>query len=142
MSSSNKNYFNLFEQKDRIDGVSVNINNIGDAIKAVKKMFSKPPNIIYGIDYTVESYKDITTAFRTWLITDEINIQYDKKKLIKQIFDFHIKTQQDHIIAFQSYNLEFALLMCKINKKFLNIEIPKIEGGPSCGVSFIATYTL
>ena len=141
MSSSNKKYFNFFEQSDKIDGINVKIDNVGDAIKAIKEMFDKPPNIVYGIDYTIDDYKKIVIEFRKWLITNKIDVPIDKKRLIKQIFEFHFKTTQDHIVAFQSHNLDFALLMCKINKRFLNIEIPKIKGGPN-NISFIATYTL
>ena len=141
MSSSNKKYFNFFEQTDKIDGINVKIDTVGDAIKAVKEMFTKPPNIVYGIDHTIDDYKKIIIEFRKWLITNKIDMPIDKKKLVKQIFEFHFKTTQDHIVAFQSHNLDFALLMCKINKKFLNIEIPKIKGGPA-NISFIATYTL
>lgn len=136
----NKN-LNLFNQTNIVDGIRINVNSIDKAIGAVKEMFQKKPNVIYGLDnYKIEEYREIVVAFRKWLIDDSLNVPIDKKKIIKQIFDFHSKTLQDHVIAFQSYNLDNALLMCRVNKKFINVEIPKITGIPY-STSVIATYS-
>tara|TARA_B100000674_G_scaffold331563_1_gene276958 strand:- start:1065 stop:1490 length:426 start_codon:yes stop_codon:yes gene_type:complete len=141
MPLGEKKYINLFKETDIIDGIRVNVNSLDKAFAAIKEMFQKKPNIIYGIeDYKVEKYDEIVSAFRKWLITNEINISFDKKKLVKQIFQFHSQTMADHVVAFQSYNLDTSLLMCRVNKKFINIEIPKISGIPY-STSIIATYS-
>ena len=131
---------NLFKQPNMEDGIRINVNSVDKAINAIKEMFQHKPNIIYGLDtFKVNNYQEIIAAFRKWLITNELNVPIDKKKLIKQIFEFHSKTVQDHVVAFQSYNLDCGLLMCRVNKKFINIEIPKMSGLPSY-TSIIATY--
>jgi hypothetical protein len=131
---------NLFKQPDIENGIRINVDSIGKAINAIKEMFEKKPNIIYGIsDYKITNYREIIFAFRNWLINNTLNVPLENKQLIKQVFEFHSKITQDHVVAFQSYNLDYALLMCRVNKKFINIEIPKMSGVPEC-TSIIATY--
>lgn len=131
---------NLFKQPDIENGIRINVDSVGKAINAIKEMFEKKPNIIYGIsDYKITNYREIIFAFRNWLINNKLNVPLENKQLIKEIFEFHSKITQDHVVAFQSYNLDYALLMCRVNKKFINIEIPKMSGAPEC-TSIIATY--
>ncbi len=134
-------FIDLFKNDKIKDGIRINIKTTEEALNAVKEIFEKKPNIVYGFeDYKIEKYDEIINQYRNWLITSKFEASIDKKKLIKQIFEFHYNTTQDHVIAFQSYNLDNALLMCRINKKFLNIVIPKIEGTP-INTSIVATYT-
>ena len=66
-------------------------------------------------------------------------IEYAHRELLKKMFKFHIRSE-DHVICFQSYNLDEGLLMARINKKYLNVIIPCVEGIPQ-RTSIIATYT-
>jgi len=138
----NNNYINLFHNKDLINGIRINIDSTKGALEAIKEIFSNnKPNYAMGLEYVkVESYTLLISSWREWLITGNLTkIPYDKRDVLKKIFKFH-SLPADHVICFQSYNLDEGLLMCRINKKFLNIIIPKIEGTPA-NTSIIATYT-
>jgi hypothetical protein len=136
-----KKYINLFKNDKIKDGIRINIKNTEEALDAVKEIFTKKPNIVYSFgEYKIEGYEKIIKEYRNWLITGKYNISLDKKKLTTEIFKFHYNTVQDHVIAFQSYNLDNALLLCRINKKFINIVIPRIDGIP-LNTSIVAIYT-
>lgn len=140
MPVQGEKYINLFNPDNIKDGIRFKVDTVDKALIAIKEMFEKKPNIIYGLEnYTITKHEEIVAAYRNWLINNTLNVPIDKKKIIKQIFEFHFKTVQDHIVAFQSHNLDNALLMCKVNKKFINIEIPKLTGLPTA-TSIIATY--
>jgi hypothetical protein len=137
------NYINFFENKNLKNGIRININSQQGALKAIKEIFTdNKPNYIIGLEnQKIEKYEIVIIAWREWLVTGKMtNIKYQHKELLKKMFTFHFK-QEDHVICFQSYNLNEALLMTRINKKYLNIIIPKIEGSIPINTSIIATYT-
>jgi hypothetical protein len=137
------NYINFFENKNLKNGIRINIHTPEGALKAIKEIFTdNKPNFIFGLEnQKIEKYEILIIAWREWLISGKMtNIKYQHKELLNKIFKFHFR-QEDHVICFQSYNLDEALLMARINKKFLNIIIPKIEGSIPINTSIIATYT-
>ncbi len=135
-------YINFFENKDFKNGIRININSPQGALNAIKEIFhNNKPNYIFGLENTkIQQYHVIIHAWREWLVTGKMtNIEYGHREVLKKIFQFHIKPV-DHVICFQSYNLDEALLMTRINKRFLNVIIPEVEGLPP-QLSIIATYT-
>lgn len=135
-------YINLFENKDIKNGIRININSAQGALKAIKEIFhNKKPNYVFGLENVkVNDYDIIMTSWREWLVTGKMSkVEYAHRELLKKMFNFHIRTE-DHVICFQSYNLREALLMCRINKKYINVVIPQVEGVP-LNTSIIATYT-
>ena len=109
---------------------------------AIKEIFhNKKPNYVIGLENTkVQDYTTIINAWREWLVTGKMTkVEYKHTELLKKMFKFHIRSE-DHVICFQSYNLDEGLLMARINKKYLNVVIPSVDGIPQ-HTSIIATYT-
>lgn len=106
----------------------------------IKKLFCEnKPNIIYGFDEYINNYEWIIELWKKFLFNKTIILPEKYEKIIKDVFKFHLN-KFDHVIIFQSFNLSNALLMCRIEKKYFNIIIPKIPfDRDTCAI--IATFT-
>lgn len=108
--------------------------------KRIKKIFvEKKPNTVYGINYVISDYRYIVSMWEKFLSTQKIICPFEYEQILKNIFNFH-KSNIDHVIVIQSYNLDNCLLMCKINNNCINILIPKIPFHEN-EISIIATFT-
>ena len=107
----------------------------------IKNIFiNKKPNIVYGLTLTINNYKNIIDYWKKYLLGEKLIIPDEYSLTITEVFKFHYNIT-DHVIMFQSYNLSNSLLMCRIDRKFFNIIIPKIPVDNTNGISIIATFT-
>ena len=101
------------------------------------KLKTKPLNIIE-IRENVNSYKEVIEIWNVYKKTKKLNNIF-----IKRMLDVHL-IDEDHILLFHSKDLNSMLIMCKINKKYKNIEIPFMEVNEKLKkmkhLSFIAFY--
>ena len=109
-------------------------------LKKVKHIFvEKKPNFVYRLQYNIKDYNDILNLWKNYMKSKKVICPFEYETMLKNIFSFH-KMDIDHVIAIQSYNLTNCLLMCKINKEYINLIIPKIPFHEN-DISIIATFT-
>ena len=101
----------------------------------IKKLLKKKP--VSTFNYPLET-KDYTFVVKMW-------IKYRKEKRlliddhnIRTVFQFHL-SPFDHIICYFSKGTTMALLLCKINGKYINMLIPA-ESRLVLENSLLATY--
>ena len=105
----------------------------------IKEMFvNKKPNIIYGFEDSINSYEYILDLWKKYYLKEKLILPEKYIKIFNDIFKFH-KMEINHIIAFQSSNLSNSLLLCRMDKRYFNILVPKIPFDKM--PSFIATFT-
>ena len=110
---------NLFKQPDIENGIRINVDSVGKAINAIKEMFEKKPNIIYGIsDYKITNYCEIIFAFRNWLINNTLNvpIKFVLKTLSGSFFDVSIAGSAQQSIIKSNFGRFLSLLYLTISK--------------------------
>ena len=109
-----------------------------DEIKKINELIKRPCNIAWDIPFIVNCYDDVLKEWNKYKVSGQLdtNIMYNQN--LKNIFDFHIMNI-DHIVLYWSSNQEMCLLMCKINNKYINLEVPMLLDNMEN--SFIATYT-
>lgn len=105
-------------------------------IKEMFNIFSKPCNIVYPIKYEINNYEEVINIWKKY---KNEKIIYNNDLLIKDIFDFHL-SNINHVILFYSKNKKNALLMGKIDKKYINIIVPAYTLKEK-NVSIISTFT-
>lgn len=109
-------------------------------MEKIKKLLLQNSNVIYNIKLSVLNYKEVILAWKNYKSKNELNIldEHDKH-IIKNIFNFH-KLSIDHIILYYSKELIDCLIMCKINNKYINLQIPTNDLISNLNRSFIAVY--
>ena len=114
-------------------------NIIEESMKTIKKIFTeREPNIIYGFDNSIPSYNYMIGLWKKYIKGGNIILPDKYYKIIIEVFKFHLN-KVDHVILFQSYNLDNSLLMCRIKEKFFNVIVPKVHFKDT--VSLISVYT-
>ena len=114
-------------------------NSMYESIELIKNMIiTKSPNIIYKFDETIPNYNYIIELWKKYITGKNLIIPDKYSKIIKEIFKFHLN-KINHVIIFQSNNLNTSLIMSRINLKFYNIIVPKIQ--VSNNITFIGVYT-
>jgi hypothetical protein len=101
------------------------------------KLKTKPLNIIE-IKESVNNYENVINLWNVYKKTKKLDNIF-----IERIFKVHLM-DEDHIILYHSKDLNSMLIMCKINSKYKNIEIPYVELNEKLKkmkhLSFIAFY--
>ena len=106
----------------------------------IKTMLLQPCNMTQTVSLSVHSYQEVIDLWISYKNND-IEIQ---DYLIESAFIFH-KNQFDHILLYNSNNLDSTLLMCRVGEKYKNItidndEMKHIDYFKNFRPNFIATY--
>lgn len=104
-------------------------------LNQIKQLIVNPSKMAMGVPFTVSSYREFVEIWKNYktnkrLITDDF--------LIRNIFNFH-QSNINHVILYYCYNFDTCLLMCKINQKYCNVEIP-CDNLKSHRRNIVATY--
>ena len=105
----------------------------------IKELLLQECNIVYDTKLNVSNYNDVINVWLQYKNEKKLNIDEENSYLIKSIFDFHEKNI-DHVILYYSKHMMDCLIMCKVNEKYMNIQIPTEENIIHLNRSFIAVY--
>ena len=101
----------------------------------IKNMIMKKPTMT---TYTELHADDYTFVVKMWIQFKKTGRLLINDYTIRSAFEFH-KSDIDHIICYYSKDKDYALLLCKIFGKYINMQIPA-DTCSSFKTSAIATY--
>ena len=104
-------------------------------IAKIKQMIMKKPSMT---TLTKLEANDYTFVVKMWIKYKKTGRLLIDDYTIRSAFEFH-KSDVDHIICYYSKDKKYALLLCKIFGKYINMQIP----ADTCNTfhsSAIATY--
>ena len=102
----------------------------------IKKLLKGTCNSAWKTQIVVNNYKEVINQ---WIYyKNKGKILLDSKE-IKDAFEFH-SNNRDHILLYYSKNKTTGLLLCRINKRIINLIIPS-EQLNKYDSSIIATYS-
>ena len=106
----------------------------------IKELLLQECNIVYDTKLNVSNYNDVINVWLQYKNEKKLNIDEENSYLIKSIFDFHEKNI-DHVILYYSKQMLDCLIMCRIDNRYINIQIPSEDKIRNFNKSFIAVYS-
>ena len=89
---------------------------------------------------SVFDYNEVINVWLKYKNENKLILLDEDKHIVKDVFDFH-KENIDHVILYYSKELLDCLIMCRIDNKYINIQIPSEEKIRKFNKSFIAVYS-
>jgi len=105
----------------------------------IKNLLLQECNVIYKTNLSVKDYNEVINLWLKYKKENKLYLLDADKNIIKDIFEFH-KKDIDHVILYYSKELLECLIMCKINNKYKNIQMPCYDNIVNYKKSFIAVY--
>ena len=99
----------------------------------IRSLLSYQPTIVKYVDFQINNYEEVLTLWENFKKGIKTNI-----KMIDELFQFHCNTI-DHIVLYYSKGQIGPLLLCRIQKKYINLVI-KNSSQINFNNGFIATY--
>lgn len=106
----------------------------------IKNLLLQDCNVIYNTKLSVDNYNEVIDVWLRYKNENNLLLIEEDRHIIKSVFDFH-KENKDHIILYYSKELLDCLIMCRIDKRYINIQIPSEEKIRNFNKSFIAVYS-
>ena len=106
----------------------------------IKNLLLQDCNVIYNTKLNVENYNEVIDVWLRYKNENKLFLLEEDKHIVKNVFDFH-KENIDHVILYYSKDLLDCLIMCRIDSRYINIQIPSEENIRKFNKSFIAVYS-
>lgn len=106
----------------------------------IKKILLQDCNVIYNTKLSVFDYNEVINVWLKYKNENKLYLLENDKHVVKTVFDFH-KKNIDHVILYYSNELLDCLLMCKIDNKYMNIQMRSEYSIQKFNRSFIAVYS-
>ena len=106
----------------------------------IKNLLLQDCNAIYTTKLSVFDYNEVINVWLKYKNENTLILHEDEHYIVKNVFEFH-KENIDHVILYYSKELIDCLIMCKIDNKYINIQIPSEHNIRNFNKSFIAVYS-
>ena len=83
-------------------------------------------------------YKYVVSLWLNYKKNSNSRSKYNR--IICEVFEFHLNNKDDHAILYKSKNINDALVMYKINGKYINMIIQSFDVKNIKNSSFISVY--
>ena len=106
----------------------------------IKNLLLQDCNVIYNTKLSVNDYNEVINVWLKYKNENKLFLMEEDHHIVKSVFDFH-KENIDHVILYYSKELLDCLVMCRIDNRYINIQIPSEENIRKYNKSFIAVYS-
>ena len=106
----------------------------------IKNLLLQECNVIYNTNLSVCNYNEVIDVWLKYKNENKLLLMENDLHIVKNVFDFH-KENIDHVILYYSKELMDCLIMCRIDNRYINIQIPSEDKIRNFNKSFIAVYS-
>ena len=89
----------------------------------IKNLLLQDFNVIYNTNLSVCDYNEVIDVWLKYKNENKLFLMEEDHHIVKNVFDFH-KENIDHVILYYSKELMDCLIMCRIDNRYINIQIP------------------
>ena len=110
--------------------------------EAIRELLKNKPRTLFPLEYNI-THSVLLELWKNYYERHELEPLREhnmtENQYVNSALHFHYESCHDHIIMYYGLQNASCLLLCKVNGRYLNVEIPQNDL-QDYGCNFIATY--